>query len=346
MTTSPLGMKGGCSLFGVGTDKSEERGRCNGRRESKCGSHGDDLYLRQIDEMGITCLSYNPSALYSRTFASGEDDFCRPPGKHSASRDRRPHCQRPSRIDSDHSCGGVADRGATGAWKSEGGRVRKSAAAKMCGTVPFPRENSSWLNSATQDKLREFPCSGRRQSRNKSVIPRFHKQGSEGPDPIGLGPFVREDTWWRSRLLRGAYPQSGAEPRLRTERCTRKTDDVYVYEVDDAGTLSLFYKQRPSSCGVSDSDDNLCGKKGHPKDTCQHLSCKWCKSQPVPGRTRCSLCSDDTSSLMSLKQGDCHTSTFRTNGGSTPIIYSLPQWPRHLLLQNSGAQATTAVYKD
>ncbi|XP_072918394.1 uncharacterized protein [Hemitrygon akajei] len=333
MTKSPLGMKGGCSLFGMGTD-SDKSGE-QGGRESKRSSHGDDLYLREMDEMGITCLSYNPSALTSRTFA---DDFCRLAGRHSARKERRPHCQRPLRIDSDHSCGGVA----TGAWKSEGGRVRKSGGT----SVQFPRDNSSWLNSATRDKLREFPCPGKRQSRNKPVIPGFHKQGCEGADPIGLGPFLREDTWWRSRLVGGAYPQSGAEPRLRAERCTRKTDDIYIYEVDDTGTSSLFYKQRPSSCGVSDNDGNLCGKKGHHKDTCQHLSCKRCKSQPVPGRTRCSLCSDDTSSLMSLKQGDCHTSTFRTNGGSAPIIYSLPQWPRYLLLQNSGAQATTAVYKD
>ncbi|XP_051887012.1 uncharacterized protein LOC127578712 [Pristis pectinata] len=342
MAKSPGGMKGGCSLFGLGSswDGREDQ---SGRRELSSGNQQNDLYLREKDEIGTTCLSYKPSLLQSATLASGEDDFCRSSRKHGSRKDR----QRPATCDSDHSCGcggGLCTlRRATGAKiraaKSECGKV-----PKCCGIAPFPRGNSSWLNSATQHKLRESPCSGRRLPRNKSFLQRLQKQEGECCERVSPGSFLREDTSWRSRQVRGSGQQGGAD------RCAGKTDDVYVCELDDVGTSSLFYKQRPSSCGFSDNEESPCelcrSKKAHPKDTCQHLSCKRYKSQPIPGRTRCSQCSDDTSSLMSLKQGDCHTSNYRTNGGSAPIICSLPQWPRHLLLQNNRAQATTTVYKN
>ncbi|XP_078275355.1 uncharacterized protein LOC144604612 isoform X2 [Rhinoraja longicauda] len=269
-------MKGGCSMFGLGARRDEEStGGCREMcGQGRCSSPCDDLYVREKDDLGTTCLSYKPSVLQSGMLASAED-FC------TSSMPQ----QKPGRCDGGHCShgGGCSERrvpARTGRQQcgGGGGGVCLGCGGKLASCAPFPRGDTSWLSASTQSKLKE--CPARRPHRNKCFLQRHQKQEAEcehsSPEHI-----FREDSSW----LNGQLP-------------------------------------------------------------CQHQCCKRCKSQPTPERALCSQCSDDNNSLMSIRQGDCHASNCRNNGTSAPIMCSLPQWPRHLLMQNSGAQATTTVYKD
>ncbi|XP_067856944.1 uncharacterized protein [Heptranchias perlo] len=380
---SPHKIKGGCNFFGLSFSKgsNKEQNNCKNERrgESKYRDNrqGDDIYIRERDDIGTSCLSYKTSALCSGAFSSDEDDLCNSCMKNTKREVSKSHCQRSTRCDIDQERGCVPStcierrcgKGAsnkTTVVKSclhhKGPKICKCCGVKLCGQAPFPREDTSWLNSASLCRMKESPCSGKRHLRNKCFLQRFQKQGNEcvlNPP----GPFPREDTSWRSSStfpcrMRGSCSDSCTDQRVGEDGCMKQMDDIYVCEVDNLGTSCLSYKRCPSPCNLkqntvvfSDDDGNsLCefyrdkckDGKLHSKANCQRLSFK----RPKPVRTICSRCPDGTSSLSSLNHGEHRASCCRGEGSSAPLICSLPQWPRHLLLQNNGAQATTTVYKE
>uniref|UniRef100_UPI00398EE977 uncharacterized protein n=1 Tax=Pristiophorus japonicus TaxID=55135 RepID=UPI00398EE977 len=366
-------MKGGCSLFGLGfsKDNDKEQSKWKAERNGECPYRGnrqrDDIYIREQDEIGTSCLSYKTSALCSGALASGEDDLCKSCMKHGKQKDSKSHGQRSARRDIDQGCGYVSSpcidkRCGKGASNMTTGlnacfcqdclKVSKCYGVKVPGYAPFLREDTSWLSSATQCRIKESSSSGKRQLRNKCFLQRFQKQDA----------LLRDDSSRHScsaslSRARGRCRDSSHDQQVGGDGCMRQKDDAYVCEVDDVGTSCLYYKQCPSPCksrenivGFSDDDDkNLCEfhkdrcKDGKPqsKANCQRLICKTCKQRAVPGQTFSSCSDDSTSSLLSPR----HREYCRGKGASDPIICSLPQWPRHLLLQNSAAQATTTVYK-
>ncbi|XP_078093108.1 uncharacterized protein LOC144508692 [Mustelus asterias] len=350
---SPYKMKGGCSVFGLGLSKGNKKEQCNYKNkgievcQNRCNKQGDDLYVQEIDEIGTTCLSYKPSVL-----CSGDDDLCKSYMRHSKQEDRNTHCQRSAMCGIGHRGSRVSNLGIVkrctkaatnknACFLQDRPKVYKRCGATVPECVTFPRDDSSWLSSASRRRIEESSCSGKR------LFPRNDTTCCN----VSTSPVRRRETC-RSSCL---------DHSVGGDTCTRQTDDVYVCELDDVGTSCLYYKRCPSprslreNCIVASSDDckslrelhkDSCKDgKLHSKDNCQQSSSKSCNHWQVPGRTKCAKCSENSGNQCNLTHGEHPTLCCKGRGACSSMMCSLPQWPRQLLLQNSRAQATTTLYK-
>ncbi|XP_043565933.1 uncharacterized protein LOC122559890 [Chiloscyllium plagiosum] len=348
---SPYKMKGGCNIFGLGLskDKKDQRNyRHKKHGETKFDRQGDDIHFHEMDTIGTTCLSKKTSNL-----CSGEDNLCKSCMKSRKREDRNSLCQRSARCGFDQRDGCVSSTGTekscakaaphkTAVGKScflqEQAMLCTYCGIRMCDQASFPREDTSWLNAASRRRIIESSYPGKKQCPRKDNS--WHCSSST--------PCWRRETC-RDRCLHQSNGGDGYQ---------RQTGDVYVYEIDDVGTSCLYYKPSPSLCNLRESnmvssDDD--GKslyelhketcKGgvlHSKDIDQQSSSKSCKPRQAPRKALCSKCSEGQ---LNQTPGECHPSSYRGKEASSSIISSLPQWPRQLLLHNSGAQAITRLYK-
>ncbi|XP_072371664.1 uncharacterized protein [Scyliorhinus torazame] len=348
---SPHKMKGGCSIFGLGVSKGNKKEQSNCKKkgieycQNRCNRQRDDMYVRETDEMGTTCLSYKTPAI-----CSGDDDLCKSCTRHSKREDQITHCQRSVKCGIDRRGGCVSNSGIEkGCVKAatnkntcilqERPKVSKRCGARIPELVPFPREDTSWLSCTSRRRIKESSGSGKR------LCPRNDSPCCNGSTSPG-----RRREMCRSSCL---------DHIIGRDTCRRQTDDVYVCEFDDIGTSCLYYKQCPKPCNpcsrTPSDDDGTCLCEGHKdsckdgklhsKDNAQPSDSKGCNLWQVADRTKCAKCSENTGNRCGLPRGEYHTLCDKGKGACSCMMCSLPQWPRQLLLQNSGAQATTTLYK-